>query len=67
MPKVNFQFIMMRRIKSQKSLIKNQNYSNSGAYPGMFIVIKQGIIKFAYYGNNMHDIPLEGDVLEIVR
>ena len=37
-----------------------------GRLPGMLIVDKQGIVQFAYYGDNMHDIPKNRDVLEIL-
>ncbi len=37
-----------------------------GRLPGMLIVDKQGIVQFAYYGENMHDIPKNQDILEIL-
>ena len=33
-----------------------------GRMPGLLIIDKQGIIRYAYYSDNMHDIP-ENDVL----
>lgn len=33
-----------------------------GRMPGLLIMDKQGIIQYAYYSDNMHDIP-ENDVL----
>ncbi len=38
-----------------------------GRLPGMLIVDTKGIIKYAYYSDNMHDIPKNRDVLELLR
>nr|QEE16718.1 AhpC/TSA family protein [Candidatus Prometheoarchaeum syntrophicum] len=37
-----------------------------GRLPGMLIVDKQGLVQYAYYGDNMADIPKNRDVLEIL-
>ena len=55
----------------QKNLVaKNLNqevkWLKFGRLPGMLIVDKQGIVKYAYYGDNMHDIPKNREVLEIL-
>jgi hypothetical protein len=38
-----------------------------GRMPGMLIVDKQGIVQYAYYSENMHDIPIMDDVLDILE
>ena len=38
-----------------------------GRMPGLLIIDKQGIIKYAYYSDNMHDIPSNEDLLNELR
>jgi peroxiredoxin len=38
-----------------------------GRMPGLFIVDKQGVIRFAYYSDSMADIPKTQDVLEVLK
>ena len=38
-----------------------------GRMPGLLVVDKEGIIQYAYYGENMHDIPENDEILEVLR
>lgn len=38
-----------------------------GRMPGLLIIDKQGIIQYAYYGKNMHDIPENEEILEVLK
>jgi len=38
-----------------------------GRMPGLLIVDKKGIIRYAYYGENMHDIPENDEILEVLK
>ena len=38
-----------------------------GRMPGLLIVDKNGIIQYAYYGENMHDIPENEEILNVLR
>jgi alkyl hydroperoxide reductase subunit AhpC len=38
-----------------------------GRMPGMIIINKEGIIKWAYYSDSMSDIPKNNDVLEVIK
>lgn len=42
------------------------NLLKLGRMPAMLIVDKQGIIRFAHFGDNMADIPRNEDVLELL-
>ena len=48
-------------LKQETRLIK------LGRMPGLLVVDKKGIIKYAYYGKNMHDIPENEEILEVLR
>jgi peroxiredoxin len=37
-----------------------------GRMPGLLVVDKKGIIRYAYYGENMHDIPENDEILEVL-
>ena len=43
--------------KVLKILKQEVNWIKLGRMPGLVIVDKEGIIRYAYYGNSMHDIP----------
>jgi peroxiredoxin Q/BCP len=50
--------------------ILNQEFKilKLGRMPALIIVDKQGKIRYAYYGDNMHDIPSNQEVLgELAR
>ena len=38
-----------------------------GRMPGLLIIDKNGIIQYAYYGENMHDIPSNEEILEVLK
>ena len=38
-----------------------------GRMPGLLVIDKQGIIQYAYYGKNMHDIPENEEILEVLK
>jgi len=42
------------------------NLTKLGRMPAMLIVDKQGIIRFAHFGDNMADIPRNEDVLALL-
>ena len=50
-----------KALNQQKKLLK------LGRLPGLLIVDKQGIIQYAYYSDNMHDIPEVPDTLDFVK
>ncbi|MBD3354140.1 MAG: redoxin domain-containing protein [Candidatus Lokiarchaeota archaeon] len=37
-----------------------------GRMPALIVVDKNGIIQYAYYGDNMHDIPENDEVLNVL-
>jgi hypothetical protein len=43
--------------KVPKMLNQEIKLIKGGRMPGLLIIDKEGIIQFAYYGENMHDIP----------
>lgn len=49
-----------------KQLHQESKFLKLGRLPGMLLVDKTGIIRFAYYSDNMHDIPKNRDVLQIL-
>jgi peroxiredoxin len=38
-----------------------------GRMPGLLVVDKKGIIQYAYYGENMHDIPENEEIIGVLR
>lgn len=38
-----------------------------GRMPGLLVVDKKGIIQYAYYGKNMHDIPENDEIIEVLK
>jgi peroxiredoxin len=38
-----------------------------GRMPGLLIIDKNGVIQFAYYGENMHDIPKNEVLFEVLE
>lgn len=38
-----------------------------GRMPGLFIVDKQGMIRYAYYSDSMADIPKNDDLLDVLK
>lgn len=48
-------------LKQEKRWIK------LGRMPGLLVVDKKGIIRYAYYGKNMHDIPENDEILQVLE
>ena len=48
-------------LKQEKRWIK------LGRLPGLLVIDKKGIIQYAYYGKNMHDIPENNEILQILE
>jgi peroxiredoxin len=65
--KNKFPILYDKTKKVSKMLHQEIKILKLGRMPGLIIVDKQGIIQFAYYGENMQDIPKNRDVLEILR
>jgi peroxiredoxin len=38
-----------------------------GRMPGLLVVDKKSIIQYAYYGKNMHDIPENEEILDVLK
>jgi len=38
-----------------------------GRLPGLLVINKEGIIEYAYYGKNMHDIPENDEILQVLE
>lgn len=38
-----------------------------GRMPGLLLVDKTGTIRFAYYSDNMHDIPKNEEIFEVLE
>ncbi len=48
-------------LKQEKRWIK------LGRMPGLLVIDKNGIIQYAYYGKNMHDIPENNEILKVLE
>ena len=48
-------------LKQEKKWIK------LGRMPGLLVIDKKGIIQCAYYGKNMHDIPENNEILQVLE
>ena len=53
--------------KIPKLLNQEIKWSKMGRMPGLLMVDKKGVIRYTYYGDNMHDIPENEEILEILR
>ncbi|TFH30289.1 MAG: redoxin domain-containing protein [Promethearchaeota archaeon] len=49
-----------------KQLQQESKWYKLGRMPGLLIIDKESKVQYAYYGNNMADIPKNGDVLEVL-
>ena len=38
-----------------------------GRMPGLLVIDKKGIIRYAYYGKSMHDIPENNEILQVLE
>jgi peroxiredoxin len=61
-------FIGCADIKSRVADLYYQevNLIKLGRMPALFVVDKAGIIRYAYYGDSMADIPQNSDVLSLI-
>lgn len=50
-----------------RKLQQESKWYKFGRMPGMLIVGKDGIVKYAYYSSSMSDIPKNAEVLEVLR
>ena len=53
--------------KVPKMLNQEVKLVKLGRMPGLLLIDKKGIIQFAYYGDNMHDIPKNEELFEILK
>lgn len=54
--------------KEVANLLKQEKrWIKLGRMPGLLVVDKKGIIQYAYYGKNMHDIPENNEVLQVLE
>jgi len=56
-----------RKKKIPKQLHQQVKLRKLGRMPGLLIVDKQGVIRYAYYSDNMHDIPSNETLLEELK
>lgn len=50
-----------------KMLKQERKWIKLGRLPGLLVIDKKGIIQYAYYGKNMHDIPENDEILQIIE
>ena len=53
--------------KVAKSLKQEKRWIKLGRMPGLLVIDKKGIIQYAYYGKNMHDIPENNEILHVLE
>ena len=53
--------------KVAKMLKQEKRWIKLGRMPGLLIIDKKGIIQYAYYGKNMHDIPENNEILQVLE
>ena len=51
--------------KIPKMLKQQVKLTKLGRMPGLLVIDKQRIIQYAYYGDNMHDIPTNEEIFEV--
>ena len=50
-----------------KMLKQEIRWIKLGRMPGLLVIDKKGIIQYAYYGKNMHDIPDNNEILKVLE
>jgi peroxiredoxin len=50
-----------------KLLKQEKRWIKLGRMPGLLVIDKKGIIKYAYYSKNMHDIPENDKILNVLE
>ncbi len=63
----NYAIFYDQKNKIPKLLKQQVKLLKLGRMPGLLIIDKQGIIKYAYYSDNMHDIPSNEELLGELR
>ncbi len=54
--------------KSVAEMLKQETrWIKLGRMPGLLVIDKKGIIQYAYYGKNMHDIPENDEILQVLE
>jgi len=53
--------------KIPKMLKQQVKLTKLGRMPGLLVIDKQRIIQYAYYGDNMHDIPTNEEIFEVLK
>jgi len=54
--------------KKVATMLKQEvRFIKLGRMPGLLVIDKQGIIQYAYYGKNMHDIPENDEILKVLK
>lgn len=53
--------------KVAKKLKQEKRWIKLGRMPGLLVIDKKGIIQYAYYGKNMHDIPTNDEILQVLE
>ena len=56
-----------KKKKVPKMLKQQVRWRKLGRMPGLLIIDKNGIIQYAYYSDNMHDIPENEELLKILK
>jgi peroxiredoxin len=52
--------------RTAKQYFQEFNLFKYGWVPALFVVDKNGIIRYVHYGNSMSDIPENGKILELL-
>ncbi|MAT43079.1 MAG: thioredoxin peroxidase [Anaerolineaceae bacterium] len=62
-------YIGLADIKSKiaDSFSQEVNLFKLGRMPALFVIDKEGIIRYAHYGDSMSDIPENSEVLEVIK
>ncbi|MFW9988774.1 MAG: peroxiredoxin family protein, partial [Candidatus Odinarchaeota archaeon] len=53
--------------KVAEMLKQERRWIKLGRLPGLLVINKKGIIEYAYYGKNMHDIPENDEILQVLE
>ncbi len=53
--------------KVSQMLKQEKRWIKLGRLPGLLVIDKEGIIRYAYYGKNMHDIPENDEILQVLE
>ena len=61
-------FIGMSDVKSKMSdrYYQEVNLFKMGRMPAVFVIDRQGMIRYAHYGDSMKDIPANQEILDVI-